>query len=130
MAPAMLFKKTTKTLKGTRKVDDVILGLTILFGLGFYFLPTIVAQIRNAKRPATIFSVNLVFGWTVVGWIAAVIWALRQQPSPEGKLADSCPVEADTWSFDPPKLLEGSAVEEDDYWVFGPENFVESPPNH
>lgn len=110
-------------------MDGVILGLIILLSLGSYFLPTIVAQIRRTKRPITIFSVNLIFGWTVVGWIAAIIWALREQPSPEGEPADSCSAETDTWSFDPPKLAEGSPVEEDDYWVFGPENFVESPQN-
>jgi hypothetical protein len=68
-------------------VDGVILALAILIGLGFYFLPTIIAQIRSTKRAATIFAVNLIFGWTVVGWIAAVIWALGQQPSPEGEPA-------------------------------------------
>jgi hypothetical protein len=106
-------------------VDGVILALAILIGLGFYFLPTIIAQIRSTKRAATIFAVNLIFGWTVVGWIAAVIWALGQQPSPEGEPASSCPMEADTWSFDLPKLTERSAIEQGDHWVFGPENFVE-----
>jgi len=98
-------------------VDDVILGLAILSGLSFYFLPTIVAQIRNIKRPATIFAVNLIFGWTGIGWIAAVVWALRQQPSPQDDPASSCPVEDDIWSFDPPKLGGRGTVEQGDHWV-------------
>ena len=98
-------------------MDDVILGLAILMGLSFYFLPSIIAQIRNLKCTPTIFSVNLIFGWTVIGWIAAVVWALRQQPSPQDDPASSCPVDNDTWSFDPPKLAGRSTVNHSDHWV-------------
>ncbi|MFZ0635798.1 MAG: superinfection immunity protein [Candidatus Acidiferrales bacterium] len=38
-----------------------------------YFLPAIVG--RNKRDAGLIFLVNLFFGWTVVGWIVALIWA-------------------------------------------------------
>jgi hypothetical protein len=41
-----------------------------------------------------IFWVNLLFGWTVLGWIAALIWAVMEKPTPislERPLTDSPP---------------------------------------
>jgi len=38
-----------------------------------YFLPTIIA--RHKSDFAGIFMVNLLFGWTVIGWFVALIWA-------------------------------------------------------
>lgn len=39
-----------------------------------YFLPTIIA-IRRGHRATGIFVLNLLFGWTVIGWIAMLAWA-------------------------------------------------------
>lgn len=97
-------------------MHDVILGFSIIVGLCLYFLPTLIAIIRRAQRLATIFSVNLAFGWTVVGWIATMIWVLTDQHSRDSELKRSCPVETDTWSFDPSKLSDRS-VEPNDDWV-------------
>jgi len=30
-----------------------------------------------------IFIINLLFGWTILGWIAALIWAVEKQKPPE-----------------------------------------------
>lgn len=38
-----------------------------------YFLPTIIG--RHKADAQGIFLVNLLFGWTVIGWFAALIWA-------------------------------------------------------
>jgi Superinfection immunity protein len=38
-----------------------------------YFLPSFIAWGRN--RAAAIFALNLVAGWTVIGWLAALVWA-------------------------------------------------------
>lgn len=52
--------------------------MPLLFTL-VYFLPTAVAV--NAGHPEfhAIFVLNLFFGWTVVGWVVALGWALRHQ---------------------------------------------------
>jgi len=47
--------------------------LTLTFGLLLYFLPAIIA--RNKRDASGIFLVNLLFGWTGIGWIVALIWA-------------------------------------------------------
>ena len=40
-----------------------------------YLLPTYVAASRNAPRLSSIFLLNLISGWTSMGWIAALVWA-------------------------------------------------------
>lgn len=44
-----------------------------------YFLPTIICEIRLARRGLVIFLVNAFLGWTVVGWIAALTWAILEE---------------------------------------------------
>ena len=106
-------------------MPDLILGSTIIIGLWLYFLPTVMAIIRRTKRPATIFSVNLIFGWTLAGWIATVIWVLRERPPLQPELAASSPVDTDSWSFDPSKLSDRT-VEQSDHWVLGLQDFTKS----
>ena len=46
-----------------------------------YFLPTIIAVIRHHRQTLAIFVLNLLLGWTVLGWIGAFIWSLIK-PAP------------------------------------------------
>ena len=50
-----------------------------LFGLWsvMYFLPTIIAAIRSKRDLLAIFLLNLFLGWSVIGWIVALIWAAK-----------------------------------------------------
>lgn len=41
-----------------------------------YFIPTMVAV--NHKQFAAIFMLNLLLGWTFIGWVGALIWALTK----------------------------------------------------
>src|SRR5262245_17925719 len=49
--------------------------------LALYFRPSIVAFIRKQHRAWRIFAVNLLLGWTVVGWIVAMVWATTRRSS-------------------------------------------------
>ncbi len=50
-------------------------GLVFLgVGIALYFLPSIIA--RNKRNATAIFILNLLTGWSVLGWVAALIWAL------------------------------------------------------
>ena len=63
---------------------ELLLLLTIVVAvLGIYFTPTIVAAMLGKRHTRTIFIVNLSLGWTGVGWIVALIWALRRPPVEE-----------------------------------------------
>jgi len=47
-----------------------------------YLVPTIVAQrYQHPKQPA-ILMLNVALGWTIVGWVVALIWALDANPAP------------------------------------------------
>jgi hypothetical protein len=47
--------------------------LTLLCLLLLYFVPTILA--RHKTDALGIFLVNLFLGWTVIGWVVALVWA-------------------------------------------------------
>ena len=42
--------------------------------VALYFLPSIIGH--NKRNFGAIFVLNLFLGWTVIGWIVALIWAL------------------------------------------------------
>lgn len=50
-----------------------------IFGLGFvmYFLPSIIALARSKRDIASIVLLNFFLGWTMIGWIVALIWAVK-----------------------------------------------------
>jgi hypothetical protein len=54
--------------------------LFLLFLGLMYFLPTIIG--RDKSDAGLIFAVNLLLGWTVVGWIVAFIWACAADTRP------------------------------------------------
>ncbi len=61
-----------------------------------YFLSTIIG--RHNSDSVGIFIVNLLFGWTVIGWFIALIWAcsgeryvpVRMVPVSAGRFCSQC----------------------------------------
>lgn len=41
-----------------------------------HFLPAIIALARGHHNGFAIFLTNLLLGWTVIGWIVALIWSV------------------------------------------------------
>jgi hypothetical protein len=61
----------------------LLLILLWLFGLLMYLLPGAIAQRRAHHQQTAIWVLNIFAGWTVVGWIAALVWASTAvQPRP------------------------------------------------
>lgn len=54
-------------------------GLVGLFFLGaflfFYFIPVLVARQRGHRNEGAIMVLNFFLGWTLIGWVIALIWA-------------------------------------------------------
>jgi hypothetical protein len=46
-------------------------------GVVFYFLPTIIALVRSKRDALSIFLLNFFLGWTLIGWIIALVWAFK-----------------------------------------------------
>jgi hypothetical protein len=57
--------------------DPFFFGFPSIFGLALYCLPIIIAAIRHSKNLVGIILVNILAGWTFVGWIIALIWAIK-----------------------------------------------------
>jgi hypothetical protein len=47
------------------------------FGFVFYFLPSIFALVRGKRDTLLICLLNLFLGWTLIGWIIALVWAFK-----------------------------------------------------
>ena len=47
-----------------------------------YLLPAVVAQVRRHHQTTTIIGLNLLLGWTFIGWAVALVWALTATPPP------------------------------------------------
>jgi len=55
----------------------VIVG--ILCCVTLYLIPFGVALFRNKHNKLAIFALNLLLGWTFIGWVVALIWALTKR---------------------------------------------------
>lgn len=59
------------------------MGLAVLaFLLALYFLPTIIAALRRHRQTLAIAALNLLAGWSGLGWFGAFIWSLTY-PGPD-----------------------------------------------
>ena len=52
-----------------------MLEVTIPLAVG-YFLPSALAILRGHQSWWAIVALNLLLGWTIIGWIGALIWSL------------------------------------------------------
>lgn len=59
---------------------DFAVVIFVLLSLIFYMIPSIISGKRNTKHFGMICFINVVFGWTVLGWIAALVWAVVEGP--------------------------------------------------
>jgi nitrite reductase/ring-hydroxylating ferredoxin subunit len=66
--------------------------LTTLVALvAIYLLPSIIALLRNHRNKHALVKFNICGGWTVFGWIVALVWASYAEPSsyPNSRLQDA-----------------------------------------
>jgi len=47
------------------------------FGTLMYFLPSVIALAQSKRDLLAIFLLNLFLGWSVIGWIVALVWAVK-----------------------------------------------------
>lgn len=51
-------------------------GFVATLLVGLYFLPTIIAGRKRKKNIGGIAVINVFLGWTFVGWVVALAWAV------------------------------------------------------
>ena len=58
-------------------------ALTMTFAaalaLTVFFIPTTIARRRQHRNATGIFLVNLFAGWTLIGWVGALVWAVYNE---------------------------------------------------
>ena len=47
-----------------------------------YFFPTIVAALRRKSNTLAITVLNIFLGWTLIGWVVALVWACTHEKRP------------------------------------------------
>jgi hypothetical protein len=60
-------------------VNAIFVLLILGIGLWIYFIPAIIAGKRNHHAVNAIIFVNLIAGWTLLGWVACLIWAYSNE---------------------------------------------------
>ena len=66
----------------------LILEIIALMALAvLHFAPTFVAVWRKHPNRIAIFVINLLFGWTIIGWIVALIWSLSPPREPATEIS-------------------------------------------
>ena len=53
-----------------------------LFLFVMYWLPTLVAILRQNHSALGVAVLNFFLGWTVIGWVLALVWALAASNNP------------------------------------------------
>jgi len=48
-----------------------------------YFIPTVIAWKRNHPQKTPIIALNILLGWSVLGWIGSLIWSLTTPQAPQ-----------------------------------------------
>jgi hypothetical protein len=53
----------------------------LIFVLGFYFLPAILAAVRQTHNATSVLLIDIFLGWTFIGWIVALVMAISSAPA-------------------------------------------------
>lgn len=56
---------------------EIFIILAIV-GIVVYFIPTIIAFARHRINKGAIFCMNLFLGWCLIGWVIALVWAVKE----------------------------------------------------
>jgi hypothetical protein len=67
--------RSVKRAEGEHPVGALVLIIVIIV---LYFLPTIIALARSKANVGTVVVINLLLGWTFLGWVVALAMAFGQ----------------------------------------------------
>lgn len=67
-------KQTNEPIISTKSKVTSLIFIIIITAL-IYFIPTVICLIRKHTYKLYIICINIVLGWTLIGWIASLIWS-------------------------------------------------------
>jgi hypothetical protein len=57
--------------------------VTLIVLLAIYFIPAFVACRRKHRQRLAIVWLNILAGWTVLGWVGGIVWACTTDVEPQ-----------------------------------------------
>ena len=57
---------------------SAVVAIVVAILTGGYMLPWAIAAFRGNANAWTVFWVNLLLGWTVIGWVVALVLSIRE----------------------------------------------------
>lgn len=96
--------------------ETVLILLIIIPSICLYFLPAILGKYKS--NATSIFLVNLFLGWTAIGWVVALIWALSSDnPSVVfyNNTNTTKPIDKTGELFRFKELLDSGAINQEEY---------------
>jgi hypothetical protein len=76
--------------KSGDSADSMALTLFVVLAIP-YFIPSIIAAIRKKDNQIAIFALNLFLGWSVIGWVVALVWAVAKDKQPQTIIINNGP---------------------------------------
>lgn len=61
----------------TASTSGAAVFVLVLVIIALYFVPTIVASSRKVTNTGSVFVINLLLGWSLIGWAVALAMAVR-----------------------------------------------------
>ncbi len=95
----------------------ILIFILLIIAMPLYLLPSILARDRNNFTP--ILLTNILLGWTVIGWISSLVWALKTDKNAlrmyRSKTLDCCPkMEAELIKLE--NLFKAGVITKADYY--------------
>ena len=72
-----------------------LLMVAFIAAIGVYVLPALMAWSMGSPQRVAITLVDLLLGWTILGWIAALIWAVMS--GNDGSFDEDSPPRREPW---------------------------------
>jgi len=92
-------------------------GWILLLLVVLYFVPLTLAVWRGHPRAMAIMAVSIAFGWTGVGWLAALVWSMtgpNYRQAPKTQHLDGTQHLTETQHGDRPQQLDNAQAVHDD----------------
>ncbi|RAX54472.1 hypothetical protein CCY99_03740 [Helicobacter sp. 16-1353] len=72
-----MFYDVVRSISAIPYVEFMII---VIAGL-IYIIPSLIATIKGHSKQNYIIGLNLIAGWSIIGWIVALVWSMRDENS-------------------------------------------------